>query len=418
MLDALKLPELRKKILFTFFIIIIFRFLAHVPVPGVNVEAIKSLVSSNDLLGLYNVLSGGGFKNFSIITLGLGPYINASIIIQLFTSIIPKLEALTKEGEAGKQKINQYTRILTIPIAILQGYGMYFLLNKSGVIPPLNPFSLLILIATFTAGAMVLVWLGDLVTEYGVGNGISLLIFVGIISTMPLQIYQFLSTAGSQDIFMVGAFIVLTLAVVIGVILVNEGIRNIPIEYGRRGTKSQKITNYLPIKINQAGVIPIIFAVSVVLLPAILAGPLIATGNSFLVSVGQFLAKNYGQHAFLYNFTYFWLVVGFTFFYTFVQFNPEKVSDDIKKNGGFIPGIRPGKATKDYLQSVVIKLTLFGSAFLGIIAILPYLLQLFTNINSINIGGTSLLIVVSVVLETVRQIQSYTVSRSYKNYLD
>ncbi len=424
MIKALKLPHLRRKILFTFLVIVIFRFLAFIPVPGVDVSAVKSYVESNQLLGIYNLLGGGGLQNFSLITLGLGPYINASIIIQLFTAMIPSLEELSKEGESGREKINQYTRLLSLPISVMQAYGIYFLLSNQAqigtqkVLGDLDAFGLLVLITSMTAGSMLLVWVGDLVTEYGIGNGVSILIFAGIISSLPFAALQFISSAQLIGLMSIVVFLFLSLIVIFGVVLVNEGTRNIPIEYGRRGTLSQKVSNHLPIKLNQAGVIPIIFAVSIVTLPTIISGPLSAASQPYLYNTGIFLAQNFNPQSWGYNLLYFLLVVGFTFFYTFVQFNPEKIADDIKRRGGFIPGIRPGKSTKEYLQSVVTRLTLFGSVFLGLIAILPYIVQNITGLTNLSVGGTGLLIVVSVVLETVRQIQSQAVNKSYSSYLD
>ncbi len=420
MIKALKLPELRKKLIFTVLVVIIFRFLAFIPVPGVDVSIIRSFVQQNALLGLFNIFSGGGFSNFSIVTLGLGPYINASIIVQLFTTLVPSLEELAKEGEQGREKINQYTRILTIPISLLQAYGVYFLLNRQAIIPALPVIDIVVLILTLTAGGMVLVWIGDLVTEYGVGNGTSLLIFVGIISQLPSAAIQFFSTLQTTDIFTILLYLALTVLVIVAVVLVNEGTRKIPLEYGRREVRSAKVTNYLPIKINQAGVIPIIFAVSVVLLPSLLSGPLSTSGNAVLQRIGYFLTINFSATSFGYNLFYFILVMAFTFFYTSLQFNPEKISEDIKKRGGFVPGIRPGKSTTEYLNKVILRLTFWGALFLGIIAILPYIVQtaLGGSFSNLAVGGTGLLIVVSVVLETIRQIQSQTVTRSYEGYLD
>lgn len=420
MIKALKIPELRNKLLFTLFGIVIFRFLTFVPVPGVSVAVIRSLVDGNALLGLFNLFSGGGFRNFSIITLGLGPYINASIIMQLFTTVVPNLEELSKEGEQGREKINQYTRILTIPISLLQGYGVYFLLNRQGILPSLSMLDLLVLVLTLTAGGMLLVWVGDLVTEYGVGNGVSMLIFVGIISQLPLALLQLESTLQTTDIFTMVIYAVLTLAVIVSVVLINEGTRNIPLEYGRRGSQSTTVSNYLPIKINQAGVIPIIFAVSVVLVPSLISAPLSASSNTTLQSIGLFLAANFSANALGYNILYFILVMAFTFFYTSLQFNPEKIADDIKRRGGFVPGIRPGKSTQEYLGKIILRLTFWGALFLGLIAVLPYIIQLVSGggFSNLAIGGTGLLIVVSVVLETIRQVESQTTTRSYEGYLD
>ncbi len=418
MLKIFKFPELRRKIFFSLFIIVLFRLFAHIPVPGVNTDVIRQFIQGNALLGVFDIFSGGGFQNFSIVTLGLNPYINASIILQLFTMLVPSLEELSKEGESGREKINTYTRFLTVPLAFLQAYGIYFLLNRQGVINNLATLQLMVLIFTMTAGTMLLTWIGELVSEYGVGNGISLLIFVGIISRLPLSITQFLATVTAENIFDVILFGILSLGVIAAVVLVNEGTRNIPIEYGRTGVRSQKVTNFLPIKINQAGVIPIIFAVSIVMVPSLLAAPLQATPYPFLQSLGRFFALNFTQNALLYNVFYFLLVFGFTYFYTSIQFNPEKISDDIKKRGGFIPGIRPGAATTRYLRGVINKITLAGGVFLGLIAILPFIVQTFGGVSNFAVGGTGLLIVVSVVLETIRQVDSLMTTRSYHSYLD
>jgi preprotein translocase subunit SecY len=416
--NILKFPELRRRILFTILIIVVFRVLAHVPVPGVNLEAIKSFIDQNVLLGMLNLFSGGGFQNFSVVTLGLNPYINASIIIQLFTMMIPSLEELSKEGESGREKLNMYTKLLTLPLALLQSYGMYFLLSRQGVINSLGVFDMMILILTMTAGTMLLMWIGDLVTEYGIGNGISLLIFVGIISALPLTALQFVSSITTETLFDAALFLALSFLVVAGVVLVNEGTRNIPIEYGRTGVRSQKVTNFLPIKINQAGVIPIIFAVSIVMIPSLIGGPLSASSNAALQNIGRFFAVNFTQTSLLYNVLYFILVFGFTYFYTFIQFQPDKIADDVKKRGGFVPGIRPGSATTRYLKTVITRVTLAGGLFLAIIAVLPYITGSFVGFGTFAVGGTGLLIVVSVVLETIRKVESLMVTKNYQSFLD
>ncbi|MBT6401631.1 preprotein translocase subunit SecY [candidate division WWE3 bacterium] len=421
MLKALKLPELRKKLLFTLLVILIFRLLAHIPVPGVDTHAIRSFLDGNAILGIFDFFSGGGFQNFSIVTLGLGPYINASIILQLMTVMIPKLEELSKEGETGREKINQYTRYLSFPLSIFQAYGVYFLLSRQGIIGSLGAFDLLTLVITLTGGGMLLVWIGDLVTEYGIGNGISLLIFVGIIGRLPASVAVFIGTFDPTNIALIIQsiiFILISLLVIIGVVLVNEGTRNIQIEYGRRGNTGQRVTNYLPIKINQAGVIPVIFAVSVVLVPSLIAGPLQAASNQTLSNIGIWLSLNFASTSLVYNITYFLLVFGFTYFYTAIQFDPKKISDDIKKRGGFIPGVRPGMATTAYLKKITTRLTSAGALFLGLIAVLPFIVSSLLGLGgSFAVGGTSLLIVVSVVLETMRQIESLMVTRNYDSFL-
>jgi len=417
MLKFLKNPEIRRKLLFSVFVILIFRLLAHIPTPGVDTTAIKQFLTSNALFGMFDLFSGGGFQNFSIVTLGLNPYINASIIVQMFTMLVPSLEELSKEGESGREKINMYTRFIAVPLAMIQAYGVYFLLSSQGVIGSLNTLNLIVLILTLTAGTILLMWVGELVTEFGVGNGISLLIFASIISRLPSGITQFLSTTTQDNIMNILLFAAVSLLVIAGVVLVNEGTRNIPLEYGRTGVKSQKVSNYLPIKINQAGVIPIIFAVSVVMIPTLISSPLQASTNPTLQNIGIYLARNFISTASLYNIVYFVLVVGFTYFYTSVQFNPDKISEDIKKRGGFIPGVRPGKATSQYLKSVINKITLAGALFLGLIAILPHLIQSVVGITTLSVGGTSLLIAVSVVLETIRQVESMMVTRNYDKFL-
>ena len=331
--------------------------------------------------------------------------------------MIPSLEELAKEGDYGREKINMYTKLITVPMTLLQAYGIYFLLNKQHVIGNLLPFDLIILILTLTAGTMLLVWIGDLVTEYGVGNGISLLIFVGIIGRFPQAAYGFLASLTADNAFNGIIFAALALAVVVGVVMVNEGTRNIVIEYGRTGVRNQKVTNFLPLKINQAGVIPIIFAVSVVMIPSILSGPLQTASNATLQHIGLFLATNFSSKSIGYNALYFILVVAFTYFYTSVQFSPDKIADDVKKRGGFIPGIRPGKSTTQYLKGIVNRITLAGAVFLGLIAILPFIVQSFVGIATLTVGGTGLLIVVSVVLETIRQIESLMVQRNYDKFL-
>ncbi|MFC1756088.1 preprotein translocase subunit SecY [Patescibacteria group bacterium] len=349
--------------------------------------------------------------------MGLGPYINASIIIQLFTKIIPALEELSKEGEAGREKINLYTKFLTVPLAFIQSYGVYFLLNRQTVIGELGILQLSVLMFSLISGSMILIWLGDLVSEYGIGQGISLLIFVGIVSRLPNGILNMVSLVDKYNIFVVLLVLVVSVLLILAIVLVNEGTRNIPIEYGRRGVRSQKVTNFLPIKINQAGVIPIIFAVSLVLVPSLISGPLLATSSLFLQRIGWFLSKNFTSTAIIYNVFYFFLVFGFTFFYTFMQFDPEKIADDVKKRGGFIPGIRPGKATATYLKAITVRLTLVGALFLGLIAILPFIIQSATGLSNLTIGGTGILIVVSVVLDTIRQTESMMVTRNYQSFL-
>jgi len=418
MVKILRNTEIKKRLLFTIFVIILFRILAHIPVPGVDTQQIRAYLEQSKILGLLDLFSGGAFRNFSIVTLGVGPYINASIIIQLLTMMVPAFEELSKEGEYGREKLNMYTKFLTLPLGFVQAYGMYFLLsNQQNLLAFTDFFSIFVFLITLVGGTMLLTWIGDLVSEYGLGNGISILIFVGIISRLPTGFFGFVSTFSLSLLLPYLAFIVLSLLIIVGVVLVNEGARNIPIEYGRRNTSSAKVTNYLPIKINQAGVIPIIFAVSLVSVPAMISGPLQASSVSLLNALGAFLGSAFSQKSFLYNLAYFLLVFGFTYFYTSVQFDSGKIAEDVKKRGGFIPGIRPGKSTARYLKGVVSRLTFWGAIFLGLIAIMPFLLENVLNVRGLSVGGTGLLIVVSTVLDTMRQVDSLGVTGDYGSYL-
>lgn len=417
--NSIKSPDVRKKILFTGFIFLISRVFAHIPVPGVNLVQLQSLFSQNQFLALLDVFSGGTLANFSVMALGLNPYINASIILQLLTMVFPKLEELQKEGEAGRQKINQYTRMLTVPLAILQAIGMYALLRNQSIITNLNPLNLISLIVTMTAGTMLLVWMGELITERGIGNGISLLIFAGIISRIPVLFTQTATTVNAQNFFNIAIFAVMAILVVASIIVINEATRQITVYYAKqvRGNKMYGgQSTHLPLRLNQAGVIPIIFAVSLVLLPSLIANYLSVSKNLVLHNIGSAITVWLNPSGFLYNAIYFILVVGFTYFYTAVVFNPKKISEEIQKYGGFIPGIRPGTPTANYLNYILTRITLAGALFLGAIAILPSIAKLFTNVPNLILGGTGILIVVSVVLETIKAIEAQLVMRNYEGY--
>jgi len=417
--NSIKAPEVRNKLLFTAAIFVVFRIFAHIPVAGVDLVALRSLFSQNQFLGLLDIFSGGTLANFSVMALGLNPYINASIIMQLSTLVFPKLEALSKEGESGRQKINQYTRMLTVPLAILQAIGMYALLRSQGIISTLDPISLAAFVVTMTAGTMLLVWLGELITERGVGNGISLLIFAGIVGRIPVIFGQTASTTNASNVFNIITFMVMGLFVVASIVLINEATRRITVHYARR-VRGNKMyggqSTHLPLRLNQAGVIPIIFAVSLVLMPSLIANYLTASPNNFLNSIATNITRWFNPEGAFYNATYFLLVVGFTFFYTAVVFNPKKISGEIQKYGGFIPGIRPGTPTAQYLNYILTRITLAGAIFLGIIAIFPVIAKLFTNVQALILGGTGILIVVSVVLETIKNIEARLVMRSYDKF--
>lgn len=415
-----KAPDLRKKLMFTGAILFIYRMLAHIPVAGVDRTALQQLFGGSQILGLLDIFSGGTLANFSLVALGLGPYINASIIMQLFTMMFPKLEELQKEGEYGREVINQYTRLIAVPISLIQGFAMYFLLRSQGVIGNLTPLSMLALLVTMTTGTILTVWLGELITEYGIGNGISLLIFAGIVGRLPVAFGQTASTFGTMSMGNLLVFAAVSLVVVAGVVFMNEASRNIVVSYAKRikaGKQYGGQTTHLPLRVNQAGVIPIIFAVSLVLLPSMVGRFVEQIHNPSIANAAVKIVSIMTPGSTAYNLIYFLLIVGFTYFYTAVVFNPEKIAEDLKKYGGFVPGIRPGEATAAYLNGVLSRITLAGALFLGAIAILPSALQGVFHISTLTMGGTGILIVVSVVLETTKSLQSQLLVRNYEGFL-
>jgi len=415
---AIKTRSIRKKLLITAGILVIFRLAAHIPASGIDRTSLTALFSGSPLLSLLDVFSGGTLANFSILALGLNPYINASIIFQLLGYVIPSIGELQKEGEYGQEKINQYTRLVTIPLAALQAFGMYALLKGQNVITNLSPVDLLALVITMTAGTVFAVWLGELITEYGFKNGVSILIFTGIVARLPVTFGQSASVFQSQDIFKIIILLGAIILIVGLVVFVSEAIRQIPIHHAKRRTESGlEATSYLPIRLNQAGVIPIIFAVSLVLMPSMVGQFLAGVDNPAVANFARFLTTNFGSQGVLYNVVYFLLVFGFTYFYTGVVFNPEKISEDLQKGGSFIPGIRPGKETEKYLGHVLSRITLVGGIFLGSIAVLPSLFQNFVGAGNIAVGGTSILIIVSVALEMIRELEGELVMERYEGFI-
>ena len=422
--------DLRNKILFTLGILVLYRVLAHITVPGVNLDALRALEASktqNDLVGMFSMLTGGGTETFSIVLMGISPYINASIIIQLLTVVIPKLEDLSKEGEQGRKKIASITRWLTLPLAFLQSYGMIALLNAtSGVdlIHDMTDISVVLpIMLTISAGTVLLVWLGELITEKGIGNGISLLIFANIIAQIPLMIGQSLYGAAqdSSKLIPFAAMIIITIILITIVVLVNEGQRRIPVTYAGRGVKAKSAQSFLPIRINQAGMIPIIFAVAMVSFPGIL-GQFLARGKSGTTqTIGEFMEKIFLPGTSVYMLMYFLLVIAFTYFYVSITFKPQDVGESIQKRGGYIPGIRPGKQTTEFIAKTSSRLTLFGAVFLGLIAVFPMILQYAfatSGYGSVTllISGAGIIIIVGVVLELIRQINSMLVMHDYKKF--
>jgi len=418
-INAFKIPELRRKILITLVILIIFRIAAHIPVGGVDFAGLKSLFQSNQLLGLLDIFSGGTLANFSVISLGLNPYINASIIMQLLTMVFPKLEALSKEGEQGRQQINQYTRYLTVPLALVQAVAMYSLLRNQGLVTAFTPLEIITIVVSMTAGTIFLMWLGELITEKGIGNGVSLMIFAGIVAGLPSGVSQFVATYDSSQWMAVLLYAAIAIVTIVGVVFVSEGQRNIPVQYARlvrgQGASAGGVGSTLPLRVNMVGVIPIIFAISLLLFPSLIAQFFARAKVAWVAKTATTVIVAL-QNQWLYGILYFLLVVGFTYFYTTVIFHPEKISENLQKNGGFIPGIRPGQATTEYLNNVIHRITLGGALFLGAIAVLPLLARGATGSSALALGGTSLLIVVSVVIESVKQVESQLTMREYDAY--
>lgn len=411
-----KARDLRNNILFVLGMLVVFRLAAHIPVPGVNAVALKNLFASNQVLGLMNIFAGGSMENFSIVMMGVAPYITSSIIFQLLGMIVPSIEEMQKE-EAGRQKINMWTRWLTVPLAAMQAYGMITLLRNSsaGIMGAVSPLDFAAIIITITAGTIFLMWLGELITEKKVGNGISLLIFAGIVAGLLQTVQQIILTFDQSQLFMLIGFVAIATVTIIGVVIINEGQRNIPVQYARqiRGNRTFGGTStHLPLRVNMAGVIPIIFAISVVLFPSMIAQFLVHAKSAWVANAATATINLFNNQLF-YGVSYFVLVFAFTYFYTEVIFHPTQIAENLQKQGGFIPGIRPGKATSDYLAGTTHKIILVGALFLGIIAILPLVMKYFTGVQAYSVGGTSLLIVVSVVIETVKQIEAQLTMREY-----
>lgn len=416
--------SLRNKILFSLGMILLIRLLAQISIPGADVNIIRGIFQQNQLLGTFSLLTGGSAENFSIILMGLSPYINASIIIQLLTVIVPKLESLSKEGEQGRKKINQYTRWLTIPIAFIQSYGMIAILNSQAnapIIPNLaEPTVILPIMLTITTGTVLMMWIGELITEKGIGNGISLLIFAGIMSSIPAAIGQNLALAQQSSEFMMPFVIevLVTIILTIAIVLIGESERRVPVLYANRGVRGTGEKSNLPIKINQAGMIPIIFALSVVSMPGIIGQFMINSPNESLKGFAEFMQANFTPNSALYLATYFLLIIGFTFFYVSITFNPEQVAENIQKRGGYVPGIRPGSQTTKHLGEVSNHLNLWGGLFIALVAISPNIVRAITGAFSMGtvatiIGGAGMIIVVSVVLEVIRQINAQLVMHDY-----
>ncbi len=411
-----KAKDLRKSIFFVLAMLIVFRIAAHIPIPGISTENLKEFFGQNQIFGLLNIFSGGGLESFSIVMLGVGPYITASIIMQLLTMIIPALEAMSKDP-GGQQKINQFTRLLTLPMAALQGYGFITILQRQAgnLISTLTIEQWIYALVTIIAGTVFLMWLGELISEKKIGNGISLLIFAGIIAGLPGAVQRTLAVFDSSQIFNFLLFLGIAIVTIAVIVIITEGQRNIPVNYAKRIRGNRMyggVSTHLPLRVNQAGVIPIIFAISIILFPPMIAQFFVGASSAWVASSAQFII-NIFQNQIFYGAAYFILVFAFTYFYTYIIFHPNQISENLQKQGGFIPGIRPGRHTASYLQTTVNKILLAGALFLGIVAILPIIMQPITGLTSLVVGGTSLLIVVAVVIETVKQIDAQLTMRDY-----
>jgi len=413
--------QLRNKILFVLFIFAVFRLAANIPIVGIDMENLKRFFAENQFFGLLNLFVGGALSNFSIIMLGLGPYITATIIMQLLTMIFPQLEKIYKEeGEAGKKRFNQYARIATVPLACVQSYGMLVLFQHQGAILTLSFFQLCAAIITITAGSLFLMWLGEMISEKGIGNGVSLLIFAGIVANIPADIRQFVLSWDFSKLPSYIFFFFVALLIIFAIVYITEARRNIPVSYAKRvrGTKMYGgVSTYLPINVNPAGVIPIIFALSILLFPSMVANFLATGGNSFLANFAKSLTQFF-QNPWVHGSLFFVLVFAFTFFYTMVTFDPKTISNNLQKMGGFVPGVRPGRSTSDFLHKILYRVLCIGATFLGLVAVMPSIVQGITGVTTFSflIGGTALLIVVSVVLDLWRQIKAQVEMREYERF--
>lgn len=430
--NAFKIPDLRRKILFTLAMLVIFRLIASIPVPGVNRDELRDFVENSQLLGVLNLFSGSGLRNFSVVALGVYPYITASIIMQLMTPIIPRLNELSMEGQQGRNKINQITHWLTVPLALLQGYGHALLFSSqtgSNGRPLLDGFGLfdtdtvlpsLAILLSMTGGTMLLVWIGELITEMGIGNGTSIIIFGGIVASLPASIGNLFGSSTGTDIIAVAFFVAIAIITIVGIVLVNEGQRRIPVQHAKRIRGNRQYggnSTFIPLRVNSAGMIPLIFAVSIMVFPGMIANFLQSSSRSGVQSVAKFLSSFFSPQSFQYNVLYFLMVVGFTYFYTMVVFQQQRIPENLQRQGAFIRGVRPGKQTAVYLQRVLNRITLVGALFLGVVAILPFVAAQITGVRALQLSATSMLIIVGVAIDTMRQLEAQLLMRNYEGFI-
>ena len=428
LVSAFKIPDLRQKLLFTAALLVIFRFISHIPVPGVRPDVLREVFAQNQLVGMLDLFSGGAMASFSIAAMGVYPYITASIIMQLLVPAIPRLQEISKEGESGRNRINQMTHWLTVPLAAAQAYGTPQLLNATapGNEPIIenfgfgvNPLGTTSIIISMIAGTLLLIWIGELITQYGIGNGVSMIIFGGIVASLPAQVFQ--AIVGGTGLAAILIFVVLGVLTVASIVLIYEGQRRIPVQVAKRIRGSKMVggqSTHIPLKVNSAGMIPLIFASSILIFPGTLAGYFLGVENEW----GRWIAEQvYNffnlQYSWGYWLLYFWLVVAFTFFYTLVIFQQQNIAENLQKQGGFVPGIRPGRPTSEYLYKVLLRITLIGALFLGAVAILPFLVRSITGVQTLSLEATALLIVVGVGLDTMRQLESQLLMRHYRGFI-
>jgi preprotein translocase subunit SecY len=426
LLNAFRIPDLRQKLLFTLGLLVVFRFIAHVPLPGVNLAALERLFEDNQFIGFLDLFSGGALASFSIGAMGVYPYITASIIMQLLVPVIPRLQEISKEGESGRNKINQMTHWLTVPLAMAQAYGTPQLLNATSPQPiienfgfSVNPLGTLSLMLTMTAGTMLMIWIGELISQYGVGNGISMIIFGGIVARLPAQVGAAIATG--TGLIAVLIFVILGILTVLSIVVIYEGQRKIPVQVARRIRGPRMMggqTTHIPLKVNSAGMIPLIFASSILIFPGTVAGYFLNADNEWVRWVAEHVYSFFNvQSSWGYWIIYFWMVVAFTFFYTLVIFQQQNIAENLQKQGGFIPGIRPGRPTAEYLYKVLMRITLIGALFLGAIAVLPFLVRTATGVQTLSLQATALLIVVGVGLDTMRQLEAQLLMRNYRGFV-
>ena len=426
-LNAFKIPDLRRKIIFTLLMLIVFRIVAHIPIPGVDRVRLDQLLQQNQLLGMLNLFSGSALRQFSIAAMGVYPYITASIIFQLLTPIIPRFDELSKEGESGRATLNRYQHIATVPLALLQAFGQTQLMKSQGVLANFGLFDgatalrSIAILTSMTAGTMFLVWIGELITQNGIGQGVSIIIFGGIVANLPTSIGQLVSgNSLSQNIAGIVIFILLGLVTIVGIVLINEGQRKIQVNYARRVRGNRQYggqTTHIPLKVNSAGMIPLIFAVSIMVFPGYIANLFTASDRQWLREPAAFLARVFAPNSLQYQVIYFLLVVGFTYFYTIVVFQQQNIAENLQKNGGFIPGIRPGAPTNLYLNRVLTRITIVGALFLGTVSVLPWIAAQITGVQTLFLGSTSLLIVVGVAIDTMRQLEAQLLMRHYEGFI-